>query len=85
MFTPLEITLLLECHVGSFTGNNTSKAQELAIDRLRELGLIRNGDPFYGLTERGSFYVEHGICKLPLPIQTWVIPSRPDTADKAVE
>jgi len=30
--------------------------------------------PVYKITDKGAYYVTHGLCAVPLPVQTFTIP-----------
>lgn len=76
--SPLVIEIMIECATCSEPGSNipdrmwNSEGAAHARDELRENGLI---DDANAATERGRAWVDF-ICKTPLPVQTWVLPSR---------
>ena len=53
-------------------------------ERLLESTVGGADDAAYRITERGRFYVDNGLCEVPLPVQEWRIPERPRPIDSIV-
>ena len=83
--TPFEIDILLHYHTRPGDHEaciNQAPIWRETINRLIDDGLVSivvcsksNSFASYELTERGRFYVEHGLCAVPLPESQWFIPS----------
>jgi len=82
--TPFEIDVLLWYHARA--GDHPKMAENPpvwrpTINSFMELDLLepmpkddRTWNACYRITERGDFYVRHGLCAVPLPEKTWQIP-----------
>lgn len=78
--TPLEIEILLHYATRATdyrNGDFSAPAVRDAVERFVGAGLLVERDPgqtpLYWMLERGHAYVD-ALCKLPLPVQVWVIP-----------
>lgn len=79
--TPLKIEILLHYRVSGTDfrdGNFSAPAVREAINWFISESLlktaVRSDGRRYALTERGEVYVT-ALCDMPLPIQTWAMPS----------
>lgn len=84
--TPYEIEVLVhyECQ-GSDHPDMKAGAPpwRQTIDEFIGAGLLKQNmlgatavQSAYSITEKGRVYVNEGLCKVPLPVQTWHIPGR---------
>lgn len=82
--TPYEIDVLLHYHTRSTDHPDYVRNPPVwrpTIQRFVEDGLLSDipiDDQCYRITDKGRFYVEEGLCKVPLPEQAWRIPERAD-------
>lgn len=80
--SPYQINILLHYHC--IPGDDPMRDKspnfwDRTVGELVALGLMERcdtGRQSYQLTDRGTFYVEDGICRVPLPLQTFYIPER---------
>lgn len=79
--TPFEIRILLDYFQSpqKDTDLEHMKGWEVIRDKLLRQGLLQpdvnpavNAD--WALSEKGRFYVEQGLCKVPLPVEALTIP-----------
>ncbi len=81
--SPLKIRIMLHYYAIPRPYDGTARAgqfiSELVADGLLASAIVSSpqpGDRDYNLTPRGEAYVE-ALIEMPLPIETWVIPERP--------
>lgn len=70
--TPLEIEVLIHCHVSPFEhprANATAVSE--ALRTLEVNGLIEQRLGHYTTTDRGAAHI-HQLCTTPWPVQKWV-------------
>lgn len=79
--TPAQIEILLWYHCKPYAyegglGNLfvDKQCEVFVSDGLLDCDLTRK--PVYEITEKGAYYVTHGICAVPLPVQTFSIPPK---------
>lgn len=80
--SPFEITILLHYYTTPGVDVKTSADPMFCIGTMQKLvhrGLLmhsRGVEREFELTEKGQFYVREGLCQVPLPVSTFVIPPR---------
>jgi DNA-binding PadR family transcriptional regulator len=77
--TPYELEILIHyrCSVIEFA-RSRAPAFEPTMRGLESDGLVKRVDGGlrgYEMTDKGVFYVDEGLCRVPLPIHRWEIPS----------
>lgn len=89
--SPYEIQVLLWYHWSPRDHEDMTSNPPIwkpTIEMFRDQGLLefcKSGQRCYDLTERGTFYVTEGLCKVPLPVSKWRIPNESDDASKLQE
>ena len=83
MMTPYEIGIMLHYHCSPDDYHDmTAPIFRGTMDRFIADGLIEPATPAspynvtYKITAKGRYYVSEGLCKVPLPVNTWRIPNR---------
>jgi len=86
--SPAQIEILLWYHTRpvDYAGDLGQKYVDEQTAYFTEEGLLDcdlagvfGKNTVYKMTEQGHFYVEHGICAVPLPVQTFAIPHKDTT------
>mgnify|MGYP006313255489 FL=1 len=81
--TPLEIEILFhynsrdtDYRAGDFSAPAVREAISGFRDNTKLLEVVNDNSSYctYRLTERGKVYISE-LCKLPLPVQEWVMPA----------
>lgn len=86
--TPYEIGVLIHYYSRACDHDDMHKNPPIwrpTIEQFLSDGLMENPADdcwrrTYRLTERGKFYVEDGLCTVPLPVNQWRIPDRKPTS-----
>lgn len=76
MFTPLQINMLIHYHISpdQYELVKDNGVRNCQANQLVECGLLKKTSDGFDITQRGSFYVTEGLCKVPLPVSKFHIP-----------